>query len=57
VFDNAALKWEEVTGSWRKLDNEETHNLYQRKRGKMGGAYSIHGRGKKPIKNLSLKAK
>jgi hypothetical protein len=34
VFENRALrrifgsKWDEVTGEWRKLHNEELHNLY-----------------------------
>jgi hypothetical protein len=33
VFENSVLntfgpKWDEVTGGWRKLQNEELHNLY-----------------------------
>jgi len=33
VFENGKLRtigsmWEEVTGGWRKLHNEELHNLY-----------------------------
>jgi hypothetical protein len=34
VFDNRVLrrifgpKWDEETGGWRKLHNEELHNLY-----------------------------
>jgi hypothetical protein len=34
MFENRVLKrifgpkWEEVTGSWRKLHNEDYHNLY-----------------------------
>jgi hypothetical protein len=34
VFENRVLrkifgpKWDEVTGEWRKLQNEELHNLY-----------------------------
>jgi hypothetical protein len=34
VFENRALrrifgpKWDEVVGGWRKLHNEELHNLY-----------------------------
>jgi hypothetical protein len=34
VFENRALrrifgpKWDDVTGEWRKLHNEELHNLY-----------------------------
>jgi hypothetical protein len=34
VFDNRVLKrmfglkWEEVVGGWRRLHNEELHNLY-----------------------------
>jgi hypothetical protein len=28
AFENRALKRVEVTGGWRKLHNEELHNLY-----------------------------
>jgi hypothetical protein len=28
VFENRMLKRDEVTGGWRKLHNEELHNLY-----------------------------
>jgi hypothetical protein len=31
VFENRRIfgpKWDEVTGEWRKLHNEELHNLY-----------------------------
>jgi hypothetical protein len=34
VFENGVLrrmfgpKWDEVTGEWRKLNNEELHDLY-----------------------------
>jgi hypothetical protein len=40
-------KRDEVTGGWRKLHNEELHNLYsspgQDKKGEMGGACSTNG--------------
>jgi hypothetical protein len=48
-----ALKRDEVTGGWRKLDNEELHNLYnwndQDKEDKMGRVRSTHGREKECI--------
>jgi hypothetical protein len=28
VFENRVLKTDEVTGEWRKLHNEELHDLY-----------------------------
>jgi hypothetical protein len=28
VFENRVLRRDEVTGGWRKLHNEELHNLY-----------------------------
>jgi hypothetical protein len=58
VFENRVLrrifgpKMEEVTEAWRRLHNEELHNLYvspsiiesdQIKENEMGGAFSIHG--------------
>jgi hypothetical protein len=59
VFENRALirifgpKRDEVTGEWRKLHNEELHNLYsspdiirQVKVNEVGGACGTHGRGK-----------
>jgi hypothetical protein len=58
VFKNRVLrrifgsKRDEVTGEWRKLHNEELHNLYsspdiirQVKANEVGGARSTHGRG------------
>jgi hypothetical protein len=51
-------KREEVAGDWRRLHNEELHNLYaspsiirviKLKKGKMGGAGSTHGRDEKCI--------
>jgi hypothetical protein len=57
VFENRVLrgifglKRYEVTGEWRKLHNEELHNLYsssdiirQVKANEVGGACSTHGR-------------
>jgi hypothetical protein len=65
VFENRILrrifgpKRDEVTGEWRKLHNEELHNLYsspdtirQVKANKVGGACSTHGRGEKMYKVL-----
>jgi hypothetical protein len=53
VFENRVLKRkfgpkrDEVTGDWRKLHNEELHNLYSpniiRMMRKMGGACSSNG--------------
>jgi hypothetical protein len=49
VFENRVLrrifgpKRDEVIGNWRKLNNEELHNLYyQVKEDAMGGACSMH---------------
>jgi hypothetical protein len=60
VFENRVLrrifgpKRDEVTGEWRKLHNEELHNLYsfpdiirQVKANEVGGACGTHGRGEK----------
>jgi hypothetical protein len=53
VFENRVLrrifgpKREEVTGGWRKLDNEKLHNLYSSpkiKEDEMGRAYGINGK-------------
>jgi hypothetical protein len=58
VFENRVLrrifgpKRDEVTGEWRKLHNEELHDLYsspniiriiKERRGEMGGACSTNG--------------
>jgi hypothetical protein len=56
VFDKAALWRGEATGNWRKLGNEETHNLHKGKESEVGGSCSIYGRGDKPIQNFSRKA-
>jgi hypothetical protein len=55
-------KWEEVTGSWRKLHNEELRNLCFSpniirviKEDEMYGAYSTHGRDEKSIQNFDWK--
>jgi hypothetical protein len=58
MFENSVLrgifgpKRDEVVGGWRKLHNEELHNLYclpsiirmiKSKEDEMGGAYSTNG--------------
>jgi hypothetical protein len=66
VFENGVLRGifgperEEVTGGWRKLHNEELHNLYfiryyhgdQTQKDGMGGTRSTHRRYEKWIYNL-----
>jgi hypothetical protein len=67
VFENRVLrrifgpKRDEVTGDWRKLHNEELHNLYsspdiirQVKANEVGGA---HGRGEKSVQGFGRKAR
>jgi hypothetical protein len=49
-----------VTGCWRKLDNEELHNLYSTKYDKMhcyemGEVYSTHGGDGKCFQNFDWK--
>jgi hypothetical protein len=53
-----------VTGEWRKLHNEELHNLYsspdiirQIKANEVGGACSTHGRGEKSVLGFGGKAR
>jgi hypothetical protein len=70
VFENRFLirifgpKRDEVTGEWRKLHNEELHNLYsspdiirQVKANKLGGACGTHGRGEKSVQGFGGKAR
>jgi hypothetical protein len=75
VFENRVLrrifglKKDEVTGEWRKLHNEELHNLYsspdiirqvkssQVKANEVGGACRSHGRGEKSVQGLGGKAR
>jgi hypothetical protein len=72
VFENRVLrrifvpKRDEVTGEWRKLHNEELHNLYsspdiirqsQVKANEVGGACGTHGRGKKSVQGFGGKAR
>jgi hypothetical protein len=65
VFENRVLRRifvpnrDEVMGEWRKLHNEELHNLYsspdiirQVKANKVGGACSTHGRGEKSVQGF-----
>jgi hypothetical protein len=69
VFENRVLrrifgpKRDEVTGEWRKLHNEEIHNLYsspdiigQVKANEVGGACGTHGRGEKSVQGFGGKA-
>jgi hypothetical protein len=70
VFENRVLrrifgpKRDEVTGEWRKLHNEELHNLYsspdiirQDKANEMGGTCGTHGRGEKSVESSSGKSR
>jgi hypothetical protein len=70
VFENGVLrricgpKRDEVTGEWKKLHNEELHNLYsypdiirQVKANEVGVACSTHGRGEKSVQGLGGKAR
>jgi hypothetical protein len=52
-----------VTGEWRKLHNEELHNLYsspdiisQVKVNEVGEACGTHGRGEKSVQGFGGKA-
>jgi hypothetical protein len=75
VFENRVMrrifgpKSDEVTGEWRKLHNEELHNLYsspdiirqvkssQGKANEVGRAYGTHGRGQKSVQGFGGKAR
>jgi hypothetical protein len=70
VFENRVLrrifgpKRDEVTGEWRKLNNEELHNLYsfpdiirQVKANEVGGACGTHGRREKSVQGFGGKAR
>jgi hypothetical protein len=70
VFENRVLKRifgprrDEVTGEWRKLHNEELHNLYsspdiirQVKANEVGGACGTHERGQKSVQGFGGKAR
>jgi hypothetical protein len=54
----------EVTGEWKKLHNEELHNLYsspdtirQVKANEVGGVCGTHGRGEKSVQGFGGKAR
>jgi hypothetical protein len=62
VFENRVLrrifgpKRDDVMGEWRKMHNEELHNVYsspdiirQVKANEVGGACGTHGRGEKSV--------
>jgi hypothetical protein len=71
VFENGVmgtmfeLKRDEVTESWRKLHNEELHNLYsspsivndQVKEDEIGGAFSTHIGEEKCLYDFDWKAR
>jgi hypothetical protein len=70
VYENRVLrrifepKRDEVTGEWRKLHNEELHNLYsspriirQVKANEVGGACDTHGNGEKNVQGFGGKAR
>jgi hypothetical protein len=55
---------DEVTGEWRKLHNEELHNLYSSpdiirhvKSNEVGGSCSTHGRGEESVQGFGGKAR
>jgi hypothetical protein len=51
-------KRDEVTGGWRKLQNEELHGLYSSpsKEDEMGGACGAHGEGEGCIQHFVWEA-
>jgi hypothetical protein len=72
VFENRVLtiifgpKRDEVTGEWRKLHNEELHNLFsssdiiragQVKANEVGRACGTLGRGEKSVQSFGEKAR
>jgi hypothetical protein len=71
VFENRVIRRisgpekDEVTGGWRKLHNEELHNLYsspniisdQINEDEMGVVCSTHGGGEKRVQNSGWKQK
>jgi hypothetical protein len=59
-------KRDEATGEWRKLHNEELHNLYsspdiirptKSRKMRVGGACGTHGRGEKTVQDFGGKAR
>jgi hypothetical protein len=69
MFENRVLRWifgpkrGEVTGEWRKLQNEELHTLYsspdiirQVKANELGGACGTNGRWEKIVQGFGGKA-
>jgi hypothetical protein len=70
VFENRVLrrifgpKRDDVMGEWRKLHNEELHNLYsspdiirQVKANEVGGTCGTHWRGEKSVQGFGGKAR
>jgi hypothetical protein len=72
VFENRVLrrifgpKRDEVTGEWRKVHNEELHNLYsspdiirqvKSRRMRWAGTCGTHGRGEKNVQGFGGKAR
>jgi hypothetical protein len=71
VFENRVLRrifrpnWDEVTREWRKLHNEELHNLYSTpyfirqivKANEVGNACGMHRRGEKIVLSFGGKAR
>jgi hypothetical protein len=70
VFENRVLrrifgpKRDEVTGEWRKLHNEDVHNLYssldiirQVKANEVGRPFGTHGSGQKIVQGFGGKAR
>jgi hypothetical protein len=70
VFENRVLrrifgsKRDQMTGEWRKLHNEELHNLFsspdiikQVKANEVSGACGMYGRGEKSVQGFGGKAR
>jgi hypothetical protein len=70
VFENRVVRSifgpnrDEMAGEWRKMHNEELHNLYSSadsirkvKANEVGGACGTHGRGERRVRSFGGKAR